>query len=118
MSEYLFDVHDPLGRRIVLSQETWVRHVLREGKHPELDGYVEAVRLTIERPHVVWPSGRSNTSQVYFRLGAVPAHPGLYVKVPVSFKLDPGTVSTAQLQEDAVQGTDPRGRAIYVNWRW
>ena len=99
-----------------MEEERWHQHILRFGKHPEFDGYVEAVRATIEQPTAIWPSDLAPESNVYFRLGAHPLHPRLYVKVPVSFTSDPGIVSTAMLQADMVQGVAPGGKAIYVNW--
>lgn len=115
---YLFDTSDPNGRRVVLRQSTFQKHILDERNRQEFAGYVEAIRLTIEKPHLIKPSSLAPRANVYFRKGALELYPDLFVKVPVWFAGGKGTVSTAQLQPDAEQGTKKGGEDIYVNWSW
>lgn len=115
---YLFDSTDPKGRRVILRKSTFQEHILDDRNRREFSGYVDAIQQTIERPHRIRPSAQAPEANVYFRKGAHPLYPSLYVKVPVWFERGVGTVSTAQLQPDSAQGTLKGGEDIYVNWSW
>lgn len=115
MGSRLFDTNDPLGRRIVLEEQRWLRHIVGK-RHPELAGQVGVVQLTVEHPQFVLPSRLSPSSNVYLRLGASPVYPGLYVKVPVSFHSGFGIVSSAWLTDDMLQGVDEKGKVIYADY--
>lgn len=106
----MFETRDPLGRTVRLTENTWSRHILnKETGHPEFEGLIHIVKATVETPHLIVASSRRSTSDVYFRKGAHPMYPHLFVKVPVDFRGAIGYVSTAMLQKNETQGTDPGG---------
>jgi hypothetical protein len=46
----IFEVTDPLGNTVVLTEERW-RHIIDQ--HPELDDNLDMVRLTLMEPNVI-----------------------------------------------------------------
>lgn len=69
---YLFDVTDPLRRRVTLTPETWENHV---SSHPEIADALAYTKTTVEQPVliVVTPDGAHR----YYRFGVSPRWPQL-----------------------------------------
>lgn len=116
--KYAFQVTEPKKRQISMTQDTWQQHILADSGRWEFKDSTP-IKETVADPHMIIQSSKVSASQVYFRLGAHPEYPDLWVKIPVLFRLpEEGTVSTAMLQPDAIQGVDKTsGGLIYVNWR-
>jgi hypothetical protein len=74
----LFEVDDPLGRTISLSEDTWTRHV---AKRPELEGQLLFVEETVRDPDLLVAA--TDGSWRYYAAGISPQYPNLYLHVLV-----------------------------------
>lgn len=74
----LLEVVDPLGRTIVLADETWTAHV---AKRPELEGQLEYVREAVADPDLIVEA--KDGSYRYYAAGVSPRYPNLYLHVLV-----------------------------------
>jgi hypothetical protein len=54
----------------VLSQATWRAKAgnAKPGEHPEIRDYLEDVRITVEKPDMVFQSSRAEHSHIFYRL--------------------------------------------------
>lgn len=75
---------DPMGSRIVLTDDTWYGHILPG--HGIMDGYDSCVEKAITDPHRIMDD-RAYTGRInYYRHKTHPKHPKMYVKVCVEFR--------------------------------
>lgn len=81
---------DPLGRKAVLTDRTWDRHILVN--HPDMDGGREFVEQAIEAPNSIWFGGKDPDVRIYY--GDGPSR-GLLAAVKVN--ITKGVVLTAHL---------------------
>jgi len=79
MDPLLFDVFDPRGFRVYLSEERW-SHIM-DG-HPEIQK-VDLIKRTVESPWFISADIQDNLAEVYYRKGLMPGKPQLYVRVVV-----------------------------------
>jgi len=115
---YLFETTDPLGRVVRMKENTLGIHVVAERNRSEFDGRVDVIQKTVEEPHLIVQSSKDPRADVYFRLGAHPKYPALFVKVPVLFRTpEYGIVATAFLTETTTRGTEMPGGVKYVRYR-
>lgn len=116
--KFIFEVKDPKGRVIRLAHKTWQDHILTDNDRWEFRD-PSPIKSAVGKPHLVVKSDKVPDAQVFYRKGAHPEYPHLWVKVPVRFwQPQVGTISTAMLTHSVSQGTDKKkGGLIYVNWR-
>ncbi len=94
-SDEIFAITDRWGDEIVLTGEDWGRIT---AKRPGVEGYVEHVRKTLERPSMVF-EGRYEDSKVFYGRGLLdddPLYRGCYVAVVVRCQesAKPATIRT------------------------
>ena len=90
----IFRVTDPWGDLIVLTVGEWERI---SAKRPGVEGYVDDVRETLERPSLVF-EGRYVNSKVFYREGLLdddPLYKACYVATIVRY---PGGGDTATIR--------------------
>jgi hypothetical protein len=93
--EEIFRVTDRWGDIVVLTREDWERITT---KRPGVDGYVEHVRETLERPNMVFEA-RYADSKAFYRKGLLdddPDYKGCYVATIVRYPGEgiPGSIRT------------------------
>jgi hypothetical protein len=109
----MFEVEDYQGNVVRLYAAQWKSHILRN--HPEMEGALEGLKLTISDPDVVVAStsrGRAAGCErvVASRLGAHPAHRNLYLRVVVEYDaMGKNWVCTSH-----VSPLPPTGELLYV----
>lgn len=81
---------DPLSRRFILADHTWLRHILPG--HPEMRAYRALVEQAVSAPLAIWISAASADARVCFGTGP---RAGLLIAVVVDVPL--GIVKTAYL---------------------
>jgi hypothetical protein len=71
-SEYVFETADYEGTPVVLSRVTWHAKAGNDelGTHPEIRGYLEDVKATIQSPALVFQSTRDERSRIFYHLRA------------------------------------------------
>jgi hypothetical protein len=71
-SEYVFETVDYEGTPVVLSRVTWHAKAGNDelGTHPEIRGYLEDPKATIQSPDLVFQSTRDECSWIFYRLRA------------------------------------------------
>ena len=71
-SEYVFETADYEGMPVVLSRVTWHTKAGNgeAGTHPEIRGYLEDAKATIQSPALVFQSTRDERSRIFYRLRA------------------------------------------------
>lgn len=86
---------DVRGRTIALDRDQWIRHICDE--HPELSGYLDAIRKTLEQPLFVMDDTGNIDRKNYYRPWVLDApFNNMYLKVCVHFEENkPGFVVTA-----------------------
>ena len=94
-SEEIFRVTDHWGDPIVLTRKDWERIM---AKRPDVEGHVDHVRETLERPSMVF-EGRYADSKVFYRRGLLdddPLYKACYVATIVRYPggSDPATIRT------------------------
>src|SRR5215211_6795090 len=108
----IFKVEDWQGEEICLTQQDWDRIV---AKRPGVEGYVEAIRLTLERPTFVY-EGRYADSKVFYKrrlLDNDPLYKGCYVAVVVRYIVgSPCSLRTVYFPYN-VQGA--LGNVLHIN---
>jgi hypothetical protein len=92
----LWKAKDPLGCEIVLDAET-EKHIL-EG-HPEMKGYLDALKLTIEKPALIQRDETVFATCYYYRLAGrnFHKHKDIYLNVVVDRQESVGRIKTAFL---------------------
>lgn len=71
-TDFIFVVSDYEGTPVVLSRATWRSKAGNGGlgSHPEVRGYVDGVKATIESPDLVFQSTRDERSRIFYKLRA------------------------------------------------
>jgi hypothetical protein len=64
-SDWLIETTDYEGTAVCLSRATWQTKIV---EHPEINDYLDDVRLTIESPDLVYQSTRDERSRIFYRL--------------------------------------------------
>ena len=109
----IFSLTDRWGDLIVLTSEDWDRIT---AKRPGVEGYVDHVRQTLERPTMVF-EGRYANSKVFYRKGLLdddPLYKSCYVAAIVRYSggNDPATIRTVYFPYE-VRGS--LGRLLHVD---
>jgi len=70
--DILFEIIDYSNTPIVLSAPTWKAKAGNDGpgEHPEIRDYLEDVRTTVEKPHLVFQSTHDSRCRLFYRLSA------------------------------------------------
>lgn len=95
--ELIFTTTSPhCGGEIVLTADRW-QHTVEH--HPEVEPYVEQVRLAIERPNLVYETRHRKSTLAFYARGLIDDHPygGCYVAAFVRNLMEPPEVWTAYL---------------------
>ena len=79
----VFRGHDLWGREIVLTEGCGYNHIL--ANHPVMSGNETCLPTTLAAPHCVMHDATHPHREIFYRLGAVPSVPHLYLKVCVEF---------------------------------
>lgn len=93
----LFDVEDPLGRRVQLSNNQWFGHVLQ--RHPELVDLIAEVELAVAHPDVMCADAVDAFRTCHYRKMINEPRRPKYLKVVVNLSesRDTGLVVTAYI---------------------
>jgi hypothetical protein len=90
----LFEVIDPFGDKVQLSDDKWNTHIL--ASHPEMAPYLDLLFEAIENPHAVLRSSTASESKLFYRRGVNQGrYANLYCKVVVGYDVSPATIRTA-----------------------
>lgn len=77
------------GREVILTKERW-EHIV--SGHPEMEAWVDWVKLALSNPNIVQQSASNDTCIAYYRL--LPKI-GLYVMVITDQSTEPATIRTS-----------------------
>ena len=74
--DFIFETLDYSDTPVVLSGTTWQAKAGNggPGEHPEVRDYLGAVRVTIEKPDLVFQSTRDPHSRLFYRLSVGRGH--------------------------------------------
>ncbi|MGC8780718.1 MAG: hypothetical protein ACP5UQ_07630 [Anaerolineae bacterium] len=70
VTDFVFETLDYSNTPVALSRATWQAKAGDggPGEHPEIQDYLDAVRITIEQPDLVFQSTRDPRSRLFYRL--------------------------------------------------
>ncbi len=91
MQVVLINTWDPRHNNVVLYENRYFQHIT--ARHPGID--VEHICLVVEEPDVISRDRRDRLVENYYKQGAIPDMPALFLKVSVRFESDAGKVVTA-----------------------
>lgn len=100
----IFEVMDPLGRRIRLTRERWEDHIVDE--HPELEGQEERLKEAVENPDFIY---KEDDIRFFYRISEISLmkYHDLYIRAVIRLESERrGHVVTAHLRDK------PTGREI------
>lgn len=80
---------DKDGRNVVLTEAGW-KHIVAE--HPEMEGWLEWVKIALANPHLIFRSTQDNMCVMYYHF--LPKAK-LYVMVVTDWSDDPARILTA-----------------------
>jgi hypothetical protein len=98
--EIIFQVIDPTGSTIILTDQCWYEHIL--AFHPAMEEFQEAIKATIVSPlyGMIYSDVDYSDRRIYYsRRGKYQ-----YLKVVVEFDQDRGTVITAFITDRLKSG--------------
>src|SRR5690348_76444 len=77
----IFDTTDILGKKVLLTTEQYNQHIVP--RHPEMKGNGEALKETIEDPHVIIKSKQNPDRWLYIGKSDSATYPNLKIKTVV-----------------------------------
>jgi hypothetical protein len=90
----LFQVTDVFGELVRLPAARWQGHIL--AVHPEMQPYLAEMEDAIAHPHCVYESESDPYTKLFYQRGAGQGkHRNLYLKVAVSYAIQPAVIKTA-----------------------
>ena len=109
----MFTTQDPRGQGLGLQKNTWNRHICTG--HPELHGYLDLVKKTVENPAYILVNDRNDKRNDYFNLCNVPNNGSLsMLKVVVDFSSGTGDIITAYpIKSTTTQAVVIKGGVLY-----
>jgi len=117
--KFLWTVTDPRGLTISLAEAVWQEHL---GRHREITGYFEEMKLTAQDPDEIYFDASSSSRKSpgtlvhwYYRLGLTRGiHAGNYIAVIVKAVLEPDGVRRGYVQSAFIPH-ETEGRLI-LEW--
>jgi len=117
MDERLFIEHSPLGYSVCCYKSDWEEHILDLSGHSIMTNNLEAVRVTVIEPEVIYRSNQWENRDIYFkRCSNATYGDKLYTKVVIQrpgLNDDSGWVVSAWPQP-GIKGNISEGGLIYV----
>jgi hypothetical protein len=100
----LLEVIDPRGKKVILTEDQWVNHILDE--HPYMKALLQEIKSAIETPYVgfIYEDSSLENRHIYYHRKITD---DLYVKVVVGFgSNESGEVITAFKTDSGKKGED------------
>lgn len=105
---YKFTATDPLGRVVLLKQNTFDLHIIAEGNRPEFEGQEDKIKRIIENPTIIIKDPMENRERFYDIIQLDTTSKIKPVMVVVDFSTDQGDIVTA-MRKSSMSDTDERG---------
>lgn len=105
---YKFTATDPLGRVVLLKQNTFDLHIIAEGNRPEFEGQEDKIKRIIENPTIIIKDPMENRERFYDIIQLDTTNKIKPVMVVVDFSTDQGDIVTA-MRKSSMSDTDERG---------
>ena len=83
MGSCVFATTDPLGRQVVLTEDTFKKHIAVN--HPEMKTHVRVIKQAIKDPDYIFVSTLRKDRDIYIKMGCIRGFSELGTKVIVEF---------------------------------
>ncbi|MBI1930858.1 hypothetical protein HYR99_42245 [Candidatus Poribacteria bacterium] len=89
IAEVLFEVQDPFGVPIKLTQRRWLEHIIPPTRHPEMAAYLDEVKQAIVGPDFVYRSVKNSETKRFYRLNQQKGrYQGLFIVAVVRYTME------------------------------